>query len=182
MRPQHHEENTNTNRDFDPRPEQKTDPFGSHLTELGTLDAVNAGVGAVMGGAASGIAVGMVAGPIGAAAGAVIGAVAGGFAGVEVGKMIDPTTEDDWLQKEFKNRPYVKPQQTFQDYVPTYQFGSHAEAAYMGRTFEEVEADVENEFELSGRNEMMPWGEAKPAIADAFNRARELRQLRSNRQ
>ena len=181
MKPQHHEENTEKNPNSIPSIEQKTDPFGSHPTELGTLDAVTAGMGAVMGSAASGLAAGMVAGPVGAVAGVVIGAVAGGFAGVEVGKLIDPTTEDDWLQKEFENRPYVKPQQTFQDYIPTYQFGSHAEAAHLGRTFEEVEADVENEFELSGRNEMMPWGEAKPAVADAFNRSRELRRIRLNR-
>ena len=155
--------------------------LGAHPTELGVLDAVSAAVGTVLGGAVSGTAVGMVAGPVGAAAGAVVGAVAGGYAGLEAAKMIDPTTEDDWLRKEFRKRPYVTEQSRFEDYVPLYQFGAKAEAMNSRRSFEEVEADVQNEYELSGRNEMMPWGDARPAIVDAFTRAAILRKNRSGK-
>jgi hypothetical protein len=162
--------------------EEITNPdLGAHPSELGVLDAVSAAVGTVLGGTVSGAAVGMVAGPIGAAAGAAVGAVAGGFAGLEAAKLIDPTTEDDWLRKEFRKRPYVQEHSKFEDYIPLYQFGARAEAKYSQRAFEDVEADVRNEYELSGRNEMMPWGDARPAIVDAFTRSANLRNGREAR-
>lgn len=89
---------------------------------------MTAAVGTVLGGTVSGAAGGMVAGPVGAAAGAVVGAVAGGYAGLEAVKLIDPTTEDDWLRREFRNRPYVTERSKFEDYVPLYQLGAKAES------------------------------------------------------
>lgn len=153
--------------------------LGAHPTELGVLDGVSAAVGTVLGGAVSGVAVGMVAGPVGAAAGALVGAIAGGYAGLEATKLIDPTVEDDWLKKEFRKRPYVTEQSKFEDYVPLYQLGAKAEAMNSHRSFEDVEDDVRNEYEQSGRNEMMPWGDARPAIADAFTRSAILRKART---
>ena len=153
--------------------------LGAHPTELGVLDAVSAAVGTVLGGTVSGAAIGMVAGPIGAAAGAIVGAVAGGYAGLEAAKLIDPTVEDDWLRKEFRKRPYVTENSKFEDYAPLYQFGAKAEFLNVRRSFEEVEADVRNEYELSGRNEMMSWGDARPAIVDAYNRSAILRKTRN---
>jgi hypothetical protein len=154
--------------------------LGAHPSELGVLDAVSAAVGTVLGGAVSGVTVGMVAGPVGAAAGAVVGAVAGGYAGLEATKLIDPTIEDDWLRKEFRKRPYIREGSNYEDYVPLYQMGAMAEAKNTARSFEEVEADVRKEYELSGRNEMMPWGDARPAIFDAYNRSAILRKTRTS--
>ena len=149
--------------------------------ELGTLDAVTIGLGATLGGATSGMAIGMVAGPVGAAIGAAIGAVAGGFAGKSVGVLIDPTIDDNWLRDEFSRRPYVRQGQTFEEYVPIYQFGARSESSNLNRTFEEVEADLMQEYESSGYNEMMPWDAAKPAISDAYGRAGKLRWERASR-
>ena len=160
--------------------EQLDNPdLGAHPSELGVLDAVTAAVGTVLGGAVSGVTVGMVAGPVGAAAGAVVGAVAGGYAGLEATKLIDPTIEDDWLRKEFRKRPYIREGSNYEDYVPLYQLGAMAEAKNSTRSFEDVEADVRKEYELSGRNEMMPWGDARPAIFDAYNRSAILRKTRT---
>ena len=149
--------------------------------ELGTLDAVTIGLGATLGGATSGMAIGMVAGPVGAAIGAAIGAVAGGFAGKGIGELIDPTIDDNWLRDEFPKRPYVREGQTFEEYVPIYQFGARSESSNVGRTFEDVEADLIQNYETSGYKEIMPWDAAKSAISDAYGRAGKLRRERASR-
>jgi hypothetical protein len=157
--------------------EQKTDPFGAHPTELGVLDGVTVGLG-VVSGAVTGMAAGALAGPVGMVAGAMIGGVAGGFAGKEAGKFIDPTTDDAWLKSEFAKRPYENPDETFEDFAQSYRFGARAEASHAGQTFSEAEADVKREYELTDRNRLHPWGQAKPALASSFTRMRQLRQER----
>ena len=157
-------------------------PFGPRnadpITNAAGAHPIETGIGAAVGGVASGMAVGMVAGPVGAAIGAVVGAVAGGYAGKGVGELIDPTTEDNWLRDEFPKRPYVRQGQTFEEYTPVYQFGGRSEANHTGRSFDEVEVDVKKEYELSGHNKTMPWGTAKPAVSDAYNRSCQLRKDR----
>lgn len=167
---------------FHQNEEGKKDVMGEHPTELGALDGMAVGLGAVMGGVVSGAAIGMVAGPVGAVAGAAVGAVAGGIAGQGLGKMIDPTAEDDWLRNEFSRKPYVKPGQTFEEYTPLYRFGGQSEARNSERSFEDAELDVKREYEKSDNGKSLPWREAKQAVADAFNRSRQLRnqQLKQN--
>ena len=159
-------------------------PFGPRnadpITDTPGSHPIETGIGAALAGAASGIAVGAVAGPLGAAIGAAVGAVAGGYAGKGVGELIDPTTEDNWLRDEFAKRPYVKPGEAFDDYTSLYQFGGRAESMHAGHSFEDVETHVRKEYENSSHHATIPWGAAKPAISDAYNRSGQLRKNRSN--
>jgi hypothetical protein len=162
--------------DLPPRGSRNPDP----ITDTPGSHPIETGAGAALGGAVSGFAVGMATGPVGAVAGAVLGAVAGGYAGKGVGEMIDPTTEDNWLRDTFADRPYVREGEVYDDYEGVYRFGGTSEGRYVGRSFDQVEADLRKEYELSGKNEMMPWGAAKPAVADAYNRACQLRSARGS--
>jgi hypothetical protein len=157
--------------DLPPRGTRNADP----ITDTPGAHPLETGAGAALGGALSGLAVGAVTGPVGAVAGAVLGAVAGGYAGKGIGELIDPTTEDNWLRDTFADRPYVREGEAFDDYEGVYRFGGMSEGRYAGRSFDQVEADLRREYELSGTNEMMPWGAAKPAVADGFNRSCQLR-------
>lgn len=154
----------------DRNPDPITDAPGSHPIETG--------VGAAIGGAASGIAVGAVAGPVGAAIGAAAGAVAGGLAGKGVGELIDPTTEDNWLRDTFGSRDYVRPGETFDTYRPVYQYGGQAESRYQGRSFDEIEADLRNDWTARHNNSGMDWDRARGAVRDAYHRTGEIRSQR----
>jgi hypothetical protein len=154
------------------------DEAGDHPDEMGVLDGAAIGIGAV-GGAASGMAAGLAAGPVGVVAGAVAGAVIGGLAGRGLGLVADPTTDDDVLRKQFPTRSYVTPGQTFESYVPLYRFGAAMEAKYPDRPFLDVEAEGRTEYE-SGTYSAEPWPTARAAVADGFERARQMRQARQS--
>jgi hypothetical protein len=155
--------------DVPPRGDENADPMtgepGAHPVEVG--------VGAALGGAAAGMAAGAVAGPIGSAIGAVTGAVAGGLLGKAGGEYIDPTLNDTYLRDNFKSRPYAKEGDSFDTYVPAYQYGGRGEATYGSRAYEEVEPEL-----MTGWSDKdMPWESASPVVRDGYERSCAIRKL-----
>ncbi len=163
--------------DVPPKGNRNPDPItgapGSHPVETG--------VGAALAGAATGFAAGVAAGPVGAVIGAAAGAVAGGYAGKGIGELIDPTTDDTWLRDNFANRPYVKKGESFDTYVPDYQYGGKAESRFQGKVFDEVEADLRSEYEKMPGAKSRTWDQARPAISDAYSRSRQIRNDRTKK-
>jgi len=129
------------------------------------------GIGAATGGAA-GAAIGAAAGPVGALVGAGVGAIAGGFAGHSAAEAVNPTAEDDYWRDNFHNRPYVEPNESYDDYRPAYQLGWESFRKYggKGRSFEEVEDDIRREWERRKTRSPLTWDRARPAIRDAWDR------------
>ncbi len=160
--------------DLPPKGRRNADPItaepGSHPIE--------AGVGAAVLGAATGFGGGAVGGPVGAAIGAAVGAVAGGYAGKSVGEMIDPTIEDMWLRDNFESRPYVKPGETFATYQPAYRYGGEVEYRYRGDCFDQIEDDLERDWQSRGEEFVMPWKHAREAVKDSYERTAQIRRAR----
>jgi hypothetical protein len=151
-------------------PDPVTDQPGSHPIETG--------VGAAVAGAASGLAAGAVAGPVAAAIGAAAGAVAGGLAGKGVGELIDPTTEDNWLRDNFHSRPYVHPGDTFEKYENAYRYGAEGELKHPEMEFDAVNDKLENRW--YDRGAVLPWEQARGAVKDSYERARQIRRERAD--
>jgi hypothetical protein len=160
--------------DLPPRGNRNADPItnapGSHPIETG--------IGAATAGAAAGMAVGAFAGPVAAAVGAAAGAVAGGFAGKGVGEFIDPTIEDDWLRDNFKSRPYVREDETFETYQPVYRYGAVAESKYGDAGFDAIVDDLEKDWAKSEGIPGMTWPRARDAVKDSYERTVQLRRAR----
>jgi hypothetical protein len=130
---------------------------------------VGTGVGAAAGGA-TGAMIGAVAGPIGAVAGAVVGAVAGGLAGKGVGEAVNPTAEDAHWRSQYDREPYYVKERNYDDYAPAYRTGYEARPRYEGRRFEEVESDLQRNYETARGNARLSWEEAKHATRAAWDR------------
>ncbi len=130
---------------------------------------VGSGVGAAAGGA-TGAAIGAVAGPVGAAVGLVAGAVVGGLAGKGVAETIDPTLEDTYWRTEYVNRPYAKRDLPYESYQPAYRTGYEGYTRYSGKRFEEVESDLQRDYETYRGDSDLGWDEAKHATRDAWHR------------
>ena len=163
------------NKPKDDNPDPITGEPGSHPVGTGVGAAVGAGVGgaAIGAGAAASAAalggtVGAVAGPVGVAVGAIAGGVAGAFAGKGIAESIDPTAEDAYWRHEFENRPYYEQGNQYDDYKPAYQYGWESRAAYAGRTYDEVEGDLERIWQE--RKADLEWEKARPAVRDAWDR------------
>ena len=130
---------------------------------------VGTGVGAA-GGAAAGAAVGAVGGPVGMVVGGVVGAIAGGLTGHAVAESIDPTVEDAYWRDNYTTRPYAEKSVSYEHYQPAYRTGYEGRARYTGKKFEEVETDLQRDYEKSKGNSSLTWDRAKQATRDAWHR------------
>ena len=131
---------------------------------------VGTGIGAAAGGAAAGAAAGSVAGPVGTVAGAAVGAVVGGLAGKAVAEMIDPTAEEAYWRENYKSAPYFESTYTYDDYHPAYRTGWEGRGRYHGKRFEDVERDLQADYERNRGKSRLEWHQNRRAARDAWDR------------
>lgn len=164
-----------TSRPFDPDIDVETKPDANRDPISGTPGAhpVGSGAGALAGGAA-GAAIGTaVGGPVGGVAGAVIGGVAGGLGGKAAAESVNPTVENQYWSAHYVDRPYVESTYTYEtDYRPAYQYGweNYRRHRAAGRTYDEVENDLERGWEKAKDRSRLGWDKARGAARDAWDR------------
>jgi hypothetical protein len=154
-------------------PERNPDPItkapGSHPVGTGVGAAAGgvAGIGAAI---ATGAVLGSVVGPVGTAIGATVGAVAGGLAGKGVAEQVNPTVEETYWRENYASRPYVTEGATREDFAPAYRYGWESRERYPDQTFDDVELDLERNWEQERGVSRLAWADAKPAARDAWER------------
>jgi hypothetical protein len=131
---------------------------------------VAAVVGAVVAGGATGAVVGTAAGPVGTAIGAVVGAVAGGLGGDAIASSVSEASDDAHWRENYKSRPYVTDDGSYDDYGPAYAFGEHARRRHPSASFNDVESDLAGGWGEARRNSKLEWEHAKHAVRDAWDR------------
>jgi hypothetical protein len=150
----------------DENPDPITGEPGSHPIGVAAGGSGGAATGATIGAA--------VGGPVGAAVGGMIGAVAGSVVGKSAAEALNPTVEDEYWRQNYRNRPYFKEGVDYSEYAPAYRYGWEAGARedYQNRTFEDVESDLQRQWETDRTRYPRPWSEMREAIRDAYNRTR----------
>lgn len=152
-----------------PMSDRGTDANRDPITKTPGAHPVGTGVGAA-GGATAGAAIGAVAGPVGAAVGLVAGAIVGGLAGKGVAEKIDPTVEDGYWKDNYSKRSYAEKNASYDNYRPAYRTGYEGHTRYPGKKYEQVEADLQRDYEKSKGNSNLTWDKAKHATRDAWHR------------
>lgn len=132
---------------------------------------VGTGLGAAAGGAATGAVAGAVAGPVGAVVGAAIGAVAGGSVGKGIAEAIDPTAEEAYWREQYENEPYYEAARTYDDYAPAYRTGYEGRARFQDRRFEDVEPELQTDYERMRGKSALHWEKGRDAVRAAWDRA-----------
>ena len=117
-----------------------------------------------------GAAAGAVGGPVGAVAGAAVGAVVGGLAGKGVAEGLNPTVEDAYWRDNYTKEPYYVEGRTYDDYAPAYRTGYEARTRYAGRSWSDVESDVERDYYANRGNGRLEWQDARDATRAAWHR------------
>lgn len=146
-RKEHEKEEDRLNRNIDAR-DENPDPIigepGAH-----PVGVAAGGSGGAIAGATVGAAVG---GPVGAAVGGMVGAVAGGVVGKSAAEALNPTVEEKYWKENYQNRPYFKEGLNYSEYATAYRYGWEAAAreGYRNRTFEDVEPDLQRDWEADG--------------------------------
>jgi hypothetical protein len=132
---------------------------------------VGVGIGAAAGGIAAGAAAGtLAAGPIGTVVGAAVGAVVGGLGGKAVAEHYDPTIEEKYWRGNFEGEPYYRRGATFDDYAPAYRLGGEARGRYAGKSFDDIEGDLANQYQRGRGSSTLDWNDAKDASRAAWMR------------
>ena len=151
--------------------ESERDANADPITGEPGAHPVGTGLGAAAAGAA-GATIGAAGGPVGAAVGAVVGAIAGGLAGKGAAELIDPTAENAYWEKKYRDEPYYEAGREYADYEPAYRTGyqSYATHGVWGRSFDEVEPDVRRSYESVKGKSDLGWEKAKLASRAAWDR------------
>ena len=166
--------NRGVNREGEARAGEIRDREVRDRNDIDSLDAkvsdhpVGTGLGAA-GGAAAGAAMGAVGGPVGAVIGGAIGAVVGGIAGKNTAEEVNPTVEDAYWRENYSTRPYATADRGYEYYQPAYRYGWESRARYQGKQFDEVESDLQRDWN-SQRPTKMEWNEARGPVRDAWQR------------
>jgi len=128
------------------------------------------GAGAASGGLA-GAAVGTaMGGPVGAIIGAAVGAVTGGLAGKSAAEAVNPTAEEAFWRETYVREPYYVKGRPYEYYAPGFRAGWEGRVRHDGRSFEDAEADLRADYNLS-KTELDPdWNEVSPAARAAWER------------
>lgn len=151
----------------------------SHIVGGSIGAAIGAAAGAAAAGALEGAALGTMAGAPGMVAGVAIGATLGAIAGKDIAKSVNPDKEEAYWKNNHKHRNYFDSTITYDSYAPAYRFGIEAYSTYVGRDFDQIEAQLENQWNKEIRNEergtsRLTWDTARLATRDAYERLREI--------
>lgn len=165
------EERRDDRTDRDVRRNDHRDMNRDPITKEPGSHPVGTGVGGA-GGAAAGAAIGAAFGPIGFLVGGAIGAIAGGAAGHAAGEAIDPTGEDEYWSENYRNRPYVTKDASYDQYQPAYRYGWESRTRHRDRQWDDnLERDLERDWSTSRGNSNLEWTTARHATRDAWDRA-----------
>ncbi|HLO48878.1 MAG TPA: hypothetical protein VK211_10730 [Kamptonema sp.] len=133
---------------------------------------VGTGIGAGAAGAAGAAIGGVLGGPVGAVVGAAVGAVAGGLVGKGTAESFNPTEEEAYWQENYSTRPYAEAGVAYDNYEPAYRTGYEGYTRYgtAGRSFDEIESDLQNHYETNRGQSNLSWEKAKYAARDAWDK------------
>lgn len=136
--------------------------------------AAASGTSNAAGGAAAGAVAGtVVAGPVGTVIGAALGAIAGSLTGLSDDEPINPPLEEAYWRTHFVNRPYVEDGSSFDDYGPAFGYGVSAYTQYAGRSFDAIETDLSDGWNIARGASGLDWDHARNATRDAWNRVND---------
>ena len=135
---------------------------------------LGAGSAALAGGAAGAAIGGMLAGPAGVAGRDAARGALGAVAGNPASEKNHPRDDLGHFQQMYRNAPYFVADRDWHDYAPAYRYGIQAWQGNPGRSFEQLESQLQGGWEAAARfGSRLPWTQARPAAEHAWRRLSE---------
>ena len=88
--------------------------------------------------------------------------------------MVDSNAEEAYWRQNFVNRPYVTEGTSFTEYKPAYRYGADAHSRHPGKSFDEAEAELEQDWDRFKGTSSLTWDQAKLAARDAWHRVKDF--------
>lgn len=146
------------------KPRKKVDP----LTGATNYHPVASGVGAATGGV-----LGAVAGALGGPGGVALGATVGGMIGGLIGKGTVTDYDEAYWRDTYTGQPYYIPEYSFDDYSPAYRYGHETYHRFRGKSFADVEPELEKGWQDSRGTSRLTWDTARNAVRRVWYRIEE---------
>ena len=83
---------------------------------------------------------------------------------------VDPTQENIYWSKYYRNSPYIEDGETYDDYGPAYRYAVDTYDRHPGKSFDDVEASLSKGWDAVRGESKLDWERAKHAMRDAWNR------------
>lgn len=138
------------------------------MTDVKKDHSIGEGTGAGAG-AIAGAAIGSAAGPVGTVVGAVVGAIGGAKAGGAIAEAVNPTAYNDHFKNSYETTSYYSSGRDWNDYEPAYKYSYDSYGKYQGKRFEDVESELERDWNNTRANSRLAWNEAKGAVRDGWD-------------
>jgi hypothetical protein len=87
--------------------------------------------------------------------------------------VVDTNAEEAYWRQNYASRPYVAEGISFIEYRPAYRYGADAYSRYQGKSFDEAEPEMANEWDRFKGTSSLTWENAKHAARDAWQRVRD---------
>jgi hypothetical protein len=87
---------------------------------------------------------------------------------------IDINAEEAYWRENYTTRPYVREGASFIEYRPAYRSGADAHTRYPGRSFDEAEAEMRDDWDRIKGTSSLTWDEARHAARDAWQRVKDF--------
>ena len=130
--------------------------------------SIGEGTGAVAG-AIAGAAVGSMAGPVGTVVGAIAGGALGAKGGGAVAEAVNPTDYAQHFESNYKAAPYYVAGSEWRDYEPAYKYGYDTYGQHQGKKFEDIDSELERNWDTTRAESRLAWNEARAAVRDGWH-------------
>lgn len=137
-------------------------------TPANAATAASTATGAAIG-AVTGATIGAVGGPPGMAIGAALGAAVGGTAGATAAVHTNPSQYNEHFLKLYPSSSYYQPGHDWNDYQPAYEYGYRTYGTHQGRSFDEVEPQLAQQWEAAREGSRLSWEHAREAVRDGWH-------------
>ena len=104
------------------------------------------------------------------AVGAAVGGLAGATAGHGVAAAVNPATEDTYWRSAYNTRPGYVSGFGYDDYSGAYRLGWEGRSRHAGHRFDDVEAQLQAEWERARGTSRLTWEQARYPVRDAWDR------------
>ena len=81
----------------------------------------------------------------------------------------DGKVEEAYWREQYRREPYFSADRGFETWAPAYQVGYEGRMRHDGRGFDELDADLQQDY-LRLQSNDMAWDEARPAARAAWDR------------
>lgn len=78
-------------------------------------------------------------------------------------------TYTEHFQKTYNNTPYYRKDMAWDDYEPAYRYAENSYNTRAGRTFDQIENDLERGWDKARATSRLAWNEAKEAVRDGWH-------------